>query len=74
MSDDLLAQPQNIRIPLQAIRGRSTATALAHRFAKDQRERADDGWSHPRALGSAEGVEQGDTGPAQDGNPNGGGG
>ncbi len=73
MSDDLLAQPQNIRIPLQAIRGRGTATVLAHRFAKDQRERADDGWSHPRALGGAEGVGQGDTGTAQDDNPNGGG-
>lgn len=71
--DDLPAQPQDIRIPLQAIRGRGAATAMAHRFAKDQRERADDGWNHPRALGRAEGVEQGGTGTAQDGNPNGGG-
>ena len=54
--DDLPEQPQEIRIPLQAIRGRGAATAMAHRFAKDQRERADDGWSHLRAPGGAEGL------------------
>ena len=57
--DDLLAQPQEVRVPLQAIRGRGAATAMAHRFAKDQREPADDGWSPVRALGNAEGFAPG---------------
>ena len=57
--DDLPEQPQEIRVPLQAIRGRGAATAMAHRFAKDQRERADDGWSPVRALGNAEGLAPG---------------
>ena len=52
--DDLPEQPQEIRVPLQAIRGRGAATAMAHRFAKDQREPADDGWSHVRATGNAQ--------------------
>jgi DNA repair photolyase len=33
------------RIPPQAIKGRGTATRLAHRFEKDQRHDFDDGWS-----------------------------
>jgi len=33
-----------VRIPVQAIRGRGAATALAHRFVRDQREDFDDGW------------------------------
>ena len=57
--DDLPEQPQEIRVPLQAIRGRGAATAMAHRFAKDQRERADDGWSPVRAFGNAEGLAPG---------------
>ena len=57
--DDLPEQPQEIRVPLQAIRGRGAATAMAHRFAKDQRERADDGWSPVRAFGNAEGLATG---------------
>ena len=52
--DDLPEQPQEIRVPLQAIRGRGAATAMAHRFAKDQREGADDGWSPVRATGNAQ--------------------
>ena len=52
--DDLPEQPQEIRVPLQAIRGRGAATALARRFAKDQREPADDGWSPVRAPGNAQ--------------------
>lgn len=68
--DDLPAQPQEIRVPLQAIRGRGAATAMAHRFAKDQRERADDGWSHPQRLGRAEGLGHGGTGTAWDDGPN----
>ena len=57
--DDLPEQPQEIRVPLQAIRGRGAATAMAHRFAKDQREPADDGWSPVRAFGNAEGLATG---------------
>lgn len=57
--DDLPAQPQEIRVPLQAIRGRGAATTMAHRFAKDQREPADDGWSQLRATGNAEGLAHG---------------
>ena len=57
--DDLPEEPQEIRVPLQAIRGRGAATAMAHRFAKDQREPADDGWSPVRAFGNAEGLATG---------------
>ncbi|WP_184863549.1 PA0069 family radical SAM protein [Acidovorax soli] len=35
---------QEVRIPLQAVRGRGVATALAHRFVRDTREAVDDGW------------------------------
>ena len=38
--------PEDVRIPLQAIRGRGAATAMAHRFERVQREVVDDGWSH----------------------------
>ncbi len=34
----------DVRIPLQAIKGRGTATAIAHRFEKDERCAFDDGW------------------------------
>lgn len=44
---DIPAPPEEVRIPLQAIRGRGAATALAHRFARDVREVADDGWGQP---------------------------
>ena len=37
---------QEVRIPLQAIRGRGAATAMAHRFVRDAREVVDDGWNH----------------------------
>lgn len=37
---------EEVRIPLQAIRGRGAATAMAHRFERVQREVVDDGWSH----------------------------
>lgn len=33
-----------VRIPLQAIKGRGTATYMAHRFAHDARAAFDDGW------------------------------
>ena len=57
--DDLPEEPPEIRVPLQAIRGRGAATAMAHRFAKDQREPADDGWSPVRATGNADGLAPG---------------
>lgn len=34
----------DVRIPLQALKGRGAATRLAHRFAKDARAAFDDGW------------------------------
>ncbi len=43
---DTPAPPEEVRIPLQAIRGRGAATAMAHRFARDAREVVDDGWTH----------------------------
>ena len=35
---------EEVRIPLQAIKGRGAASAMAHRFARDQRHGFDDGW------------------------------
>ena len=40
------AAPEDIRIPVQAIRGRGAASALPHRFARDVREAVDDGWGN----------------------------
>lgn len=34
-----------VRVPLQAIKGRGTATRFPHRFERDAREAFDDGWS-----------------------------
>jgi DNA repair photolyase len=44
---DVPPAPEAVHIPLQAIRGRGAATAMAHRFARDAREVVDDGWGHP---------------------------
>lgn len=41
---DIPPAPEEVRIPLQAVRGRGAATAMAHRFSRDVREVADDGW------------------------------
>jgi len=41
------AFPAAQRIPLQAIKGRGTASRLAHRFERDAREAFDDGWPAP---------------------------
>src|SRR5688572_6382669 len=41
-----------IRIPVSAIKGRGTATRIAHRYERDQRAALDDGWE-----GEAEGSE-----------------
>lgn len=43
---DDFAVPEDIRIPVQAIRGRGAASALPHRFARDVREAVDDGWGN----------------------------
>ena len=47
---------QEVRIPVQAIRGRGAATAVAHRFERVQREVVDDGWGHE--LGGAQGDDE----------------
>ncbi|WP_050813885.1 PA0069 family radical SAM protein [Acidovorax sp. NO-1] len=44
---DVPPAPEAVHIPLQAIRGRGAATAMAHRFVRDAREVVDDGWGHP---------------------------
>ncbi len=43
-TSDAPVPPEEVRIPLQAIRGRGAASTLAHRFSRDVREVADDGW------------------------------
>jgi DNA repair photolyase len=44
-------------IPIHAIKGRGTATAIAHRFAKDERDAFDDGWG-TLEDGAAESAER----------------
>jgi DNA repair photolyase len=39
--------PEEVRIPLQAVRGRGAASAMPNRFARDLREGVDDGWAQP---------------------------
>jgi DNA repair photolyase len=41
---------QTYSVPLQAIKGRGTASRVPHRFESDARERFDDGWSAPGAA------------------------
>ena len=41
-----------VRIPVEAIKGRGTATRLAHRFERDQRHTIDDGWATLDEAGS----------------------
>ena len=53
---DLPDAPTEVRIPVQAIRGRGAATALSHRFAQDVRERVDDGWGNAQEA-DADGEE-----------------
>jgi DNA repair photolyase len=36
---------EDVRIPIEALKGRGSATRMAHRFEKDQRGAFDDGWS-----------------------------
>ena len=53
---DLPDASAEVRIPVQAIRGRGAATALPHRFAQDVRERVDDGWGNAQEA-DADGEE-----------------
>jgi DNA repair photolyase len=56
--------PGEVRIPVQAIRGRGAATAMAHRFARYVREVVDDGWSG-RSWPEEDGAHTADPFPAQ---------
>jgi DNA repair photolyase len=38
------SDPEFVSLPLQALKGRGSATRLAHRFERDAREPFDDGW------------------------------
>ena len=38
------SEPGFVHVPLQALKGRGSATRLAHRFERDAREPFDDGW------------------------------
>lgn len=52
---DSPGSPEEVRIPLQAVRGRGAASAMAHRFTRDVREPVDDGWAQaPRAPGQGD--------------------
>lgn len=46
-------QPAEVRIPLQAIKGRGSVSRMQHRFEREQREAFDDGWAGP--TGEADG-------------------
>ena len=48
--DDVPAPPAEVRVPLQALRGRGTASSMAHRFSPNVREVADDGWGYTGTL------------------------
>ena len=47
---DVPAPPAEVRIPVQAVRGRGAATAMPHRFERVAREVVDDGWDHAPHL------------------------
>ena len=51
--EDPGGEPPPVRIPVQALKGRGTASRMAHRFATDAREAFDDGWA---AQGAADGA------------------
>jgi DNA repair photolyase len=42
-----------VRVPVQAIKGRGTATRMAHRFERDLRESFDDGWEPDEEASTA---------------------
>lgn len=41
-----------VRVPVEATKGRGTATRFPHRFEQDAREGFDDGWSHDDEAGA----------------------
>ncbi|NML46289.1 PA0069 family radical SAM protein [Ramlibacter sp. G-1-2-2] len=41
-----------VRVPVQAIKGRGSATRLAHRFEREEREAFDDGWEPSEEEGA----------------------
>jgi len=41
---DSASDPECVHVPVSALKGRGSATRLAHRFEKDAREPFDDGW------------------------------
>ena len=50
--------PIPVIIPIHAIKGRGTATAIAHRFAKDERGAFDDGWGTLGNLVGTDGIAE----------------
>lgn len=61
---DLPEVPAEVRVPIQAIRGRGAATAMPHRFTRDVREVADDGWGGAGQGDEGQGHEEEDGAPA----------
>ncbi|RZJ52590.1 MAG: radical SAM protein, partial [Acidovorax sp.] len=57
---DLPEVPAEVRVPIQAIRGRGAATAMPHRFTRDVREVADDGWGRAGQGDEGQGHEEED--------------
>lgn len=51
--DDVPGPLSEVRVPLQAIRGRGAVTAMAHRFVRDERAAFDDGWAEPGVQADA---------------------
>lgn len=47
------SEPAFVHVPLQALKGRGSATRLAHRFERDAREPFDDGWPQEGEVPSA---------------------
>ncbi len=45
-----------VRVPLQALKGRGTASRMAHRFSAHERQAFDDGWSEAQAAAAASGA------------------
>lgn len=64
-TSDIPAPPEEVRIPLQAVRGRGAATAMTHRFARDVREVVDDGWAQSPWARNSEGDEGTESEPTE---------
>jgi DNA repair photolyase len=68
-TSDIPAPAPEVRIPVHAIRGRGAASAVAHRFARDVREAADDGWAPVRPAEGGEWANSADEDGADDAPP-----